>query len=51
MWLYDKDSIQNYPIFACGSCIGRGEYIYPGAYDKCDCGGYQSKAFNLFIAN
>lgn len=26
----------------CGACIGRGKYIYPGAYEKCDCGGYEN---------
>lgn len=27
--------------FACGKCTGRGEYVYPHAYEDCDCGGYE----------
>ena len=27
----------------CGACIGRGAYIYPFAYDECDCGGYAKR--------
>jgi len=26
---------------ACGNCTGRGRYIYPGAYEDCDCNGYE----------
>ncbi len=26
---------------ACGNCIGRGRYIYPNAYEDCDCSGYE----------
>ncbi len=25
----------------CGNCIGRGHYVYPIAYEDCDCGGYE----------
>ena len=25
----------------CGACIGRGLYVYPFAYEQCDCGGYE----------
>ena len=27
----------------CGSCIGRGIYVYPYAYEQCDCNGYEPK--------
>lgn len=27
----------------CGKCIGRGSYVYPWAYEACDCGGYERK--------
>ena len=27
----------------CGRCIGRGKYIYPCAYEQCDCNGYKKK--------
>jgi len=29
----------------CGNCIGRGRYIYPGAYEDCDCGGYEITSY------
>ena len=25
----------------CGGCMGRGAYVYPSAYEQCDCGGYE----------
>jgi len=32
--------------------IGRGVYIYPGAYDDCDCNGFEKdKDLTLFIYN
>lgn len=27
----------------CGACTGRGNYIYPFAYNDCDCDGYEPK--------
>lgn len=27
----------------CGACLGRGAYIYPYAYESCDCGGYKKR--------
>lgn len=48
MWLYNKKIfIKHYPAFACGACIGRGEYVYPFAYDNCDCGGYEARQNNV----
>lgn len=47
MWLYNKKFIvKSYPAFACGACLGRGEYIYHFAYDDCDCGGYETACSN-----
>ena len=31
----------------CGACIGRGLYVYPFAYDDCDCGGYERSQNNV----
>jgi hypothetical protein len=31
----------NENIGGCGACIGRGQYVYPFAYDECDCEGYE----------
>ena len=28
----------------CGICVGRGHYVYPFAYDECDCEGYEPKS-------
>jgi len=33
----------------CGACIGRGLYIYPVAYEQCDCNGYETSGENEAI--
>ncbi len=33
-------------VKGCGSCIGRGQYCYPGIYDTCDCNGFEIKQTN-----
>lgn len=30
-------------LLGCGNCMGRGHYIYPIAYEDCDCDGYEKR--------